>query len=97
MKYKLLSAKFSQLEKMVNSYIEDGWTPLGGLTTDGPELVQAMIKYDVEDYLGKPNLSDIKETEESKLKEMMKDPRYWKEKDPKFREQVEEGFKRLYS
>lgn len=33
---------------------------------------------------------------ESKLREMMQDPRYWRDKDPAFVKQVEAGFQRLY-
>ncbi|MEM7679502.1 MAG: hypothetical protein AAF182_00660 [Pseudomonadota bacterium] len=34
---------------------------------------------------------------EDDLKAMMRDPRYWKEKDPKFIAEVTEGFKKIYS
>lgn len=33
---------------------------------------------------------------EAGLKQLMKDPRYWRDKDPAFLDQVEQGFKRLY-
>lgn len=33
---------------------------------------------------------------EDQLKEMMKDPRYWKKRDPAFIEKVSNGFKRIY-
>ncbi len=33
---------------------------------------------------------------EASLRQMMRDPRYWRERDPRFVEQVQEGFRRLY-
>lgn len=35
-------------------------------------------------------------TDESGLREMMRDPRYWRDQDPAYVEQVREGFRRLY-
>lgn len=34
--------------------------------------------------------------EEKELRNLMKDPRYWKHQDPEIVKRVEEGFKRLY-
>ncbi len=34
--------------------------------------------------------------EEKELRNLMKDPRYWKDQDPEMVKRVEEGFKRLY-
>lgn len=34
---------------------------------------------------------------DEKLREMMKDPKYWKEHDPEYVKMIEEGFKKLYS
>jgi len=34
--------------------------------------------------------------EEQKLRELMRDPRYWRDKDPSVLGQVSEGFRRLY-
>ena len=34
--------------------------------------------------------------EEKELRNLMKDPRYWKLQDPEMVKRVEEGFKRLY-
>ncbi len=36
------------------------------------------------------------EITDSKLKEMMQDPKYWREQDPKFVKKIEAGFKKLY-
>jgi hypothetical protein len=36
------------------------------------------------------------ELDEGRLARMMRDPRYWRERDPSFVAQVTEGFRRLY-
>lgn len=36
------------------------------------------------------------EFNEDNLREMMNDPRYWKDRDPEFVQQVRDGFKALY-
>ncbi|MCT4552144.1 MAG: hypothetical protein N4A44_00590 [Alphaproteobacteria bacterium] len=38
-----------------------------------------------------------REEEEKHLKDMMKNPSYWRDKDPEYRNKVEEGFKNLYT
>ena len=36
------------------------------------------------------------QNQEQELRNLMKDPRYWKHQDPEIVKRVEEGFKRLY-
>lgn len=38
----------------------------------------------------------FRKREEDELRNLMKDPRYWKHQDPETVKRVEEGFKRLY-
>lgn len=38
----------------------------------------------------------LKQLQEQELRNLMKDPRYWKQQDPEMVKRVEEGFKRLY-
>ena len=40
--------------------------------------------------------NNFREKEEKELRNLMKDPRYWKLQDPETVKRVEEGFKRLY-
>lgn len=40
---------------------------------------------------GTPKITD------EELREMMKDPKYWKDQDPEYVKKVENGFKKLYS
>lgn len=50
---------------------------------------------------GEPSLIQKSEPEQAQsiesLREMMKDPRYWKQADPAYIKKVEDGFKRLYN
>lgn len=40
--------------------------------------------------------NNFRKREEQELRNLMKDPRYWKLQDPEIVKRVEEGFKRLY-
>ncbi|MBQ1394042.1 MAG: hypothetical protein IIY81_11040 [Lachnospiraceae bacterium] len=40
--------------------------------------------------------NNFRKREEKELRNLMKDPRYWKHQDPEVVKRVEEGFKRLY-
>lgn len=40
--------------------------------------------------------NNFRKREEQELRNLMKDPRYWKLQDPETVKRVEEGFKRLY-
>lgn len=42
------------------------------------------------------NTQPVAQTSERELREMMNDPRYWKDKDPLFIKQVTEGFQQIY-
>lgn len=49
-----------------------------------------------EKALGHMENEKIKQLQEKELRNLMKDPRYWKHQDPETVKRVEEGFKRLY-
>ena len=40
--------------------------------------------------------ASLEKSGEADLKAMMRDPKYWKEKDPQFIAKVTEGFKKMY-
>lgn len=40
--------------------------------------------------------NNFRKKEEDELRNLLKDPRYWKHQDPEIVKRVEEGFKRLY-
>ena len=40
--------------------------------------------------------NNFRQREDDELRNLMKDPRYWKHQDPEIVKRVEEGFKRLY-
>jgi hypothetical protein len=47
MVYTILTAEGDELIELVNSYIAEGWQPLGGIATssESPGFSQAMIRY----------------------------------------------------
>lgn len=60
---------------------------------DGPDgQPQAVAAEDESLSGGQP----AAQTDERKLREMMRDPRYWRDKDPDYMDQVAGGFRRLY-
>lgn len=84
----------NDVEIQVNTKIKDGWECLGGLevscVADGgirAVFAQAMIREKQEE---KSELSD------EKLREMMRDPKYWRDQDPQYVRMIENGFKKLY-
>jgi hypothetical protein len=42
-------------------------------------------------------MSQIGASDEKELQSMMRDPKYWKERDPQFIEKVTKGFEALYA
>ncbi|MFP4313332.1 MAG: capsid assembly protein [Alphaproteobacteria bacterium] len=71
------------LESLSTSY-EGVMALYGMMKQDGPSLMKEESKPD--------NATDMNE-----IKSMMRDPKYWKEKDPAFVAKVTENFKKLYS
>ena len=87
---------------MVNTGIDD--TPFGGivlvvranitvsnLTLDAPSHVEEPVLAAMTELVPEPT-----ELTEPELRNMMRDPRYWRDRDPVFTERVREGFARLY-
>jgi hypothetical protein len=62
---------------------------------DGVLAIHQMMQAREPAVLSEPNGSRG-EPEEADLARMMRDPRYWRDRDPSFVAQVTEGFKRLY-
>ncbi len=50
-----------------------------------------------EDSAASPRIESNASTSESDLRSMMRDPKYWRQKDPAFVGKVTEGFRRLYA
>ncbi|GEM_PF-4376676 len=47
MEYQIVSAQWiAELEKLVNSYLQNGWKPIGGVSYDNRtgNLIQAIMK-----------------------------------------------------
>jgi len=70
---------------------------LKGLTGsfEGVLALYRMMKGDVPEF-GSSESNSIA-SDENELKSMVRDPRYWKQKDPSFVQKVTEGFERFYS
>src|SRR5512147_1418326 len=64
-------------------------------TFEGVVAMHRMMSGDEPGLLREGQGSDGSPTEAS-LKQMMRDPRYWRQQDPAIVEQVREGFRRLY-
>lgn len=84
----------NDVEIQVNTKIKDGWECLGGLEVSciadgGARLMfaQAMIREEQEEK---------SELLAEKLREMMRDPKYWRDQDQEYIRMIENGFKKLY-
>ena len=75
------------------NFSEDVFAALSG-TYDGVLTMQRMMSGN-EPGLGQTNTAGHAPSESS-LKEMMADPRYWRQRDPAYVEQVRQGFRALY-
>jgi hypothetical protein len=64
-------------------------------TADGVKTMQRMMSLD-EPSLGRSKAPNDEGASEEELKKMMRDPRYWKTRDPAFIGKVTAGFRRLY-
>ena len=64
-------------------------------TFEGVVAMHRMMAGDEPGLLREGQGSDVSPTEAG-LKQMMRDPRYWRQQDPAIVEQVREGFRRLY-
>ena len=42
--YKILEGTTQDVERDVNRLLQDGWTPLGGVSSKGTYCIQAMIR-----------------------------------------------------
>ena len=69
-----------------------------------PEEIMKMINGAVEQLVDSETPEEIWTTKngtpkitDEELREMMKDPKYWKDQDPEYVKKVENGFKKLYS
>lgn len=105
--YKTLGREtLAKLDMAVNEHIKDGYLPIGNMIFTGVLFVQPMLLISVKvnpDFkpgsahtvsAGTVILPDIKSDVE--LREMMRDPRYWRDQDPAYIKVIEDGFKKLY-
>lgn len=64
------------------------------------DILAPLVEDDEEDFTNEIPDSDASEGDkkaaEARLREMMRDPRYWRDRDPAFVRRVTEGFGRLY-
>ncbi|MFK7865998.1 MAG: hypothetical protein AB8B77_01000 [Alphaproteobacteria bacterium] len=63
---------------------------------DGVILIHRMMQATQEGQLLKGGDGDQMGFDESHLKQMIRNPKYWRDHDPAFRKRVEAGFKQLY-
>ena len=62
---------------------------------DGVLALHEMMRKAEPEIVGQAGSGSL-EPSEDRLQEMMRDPRYWRERDPQFIARVTDGFKRLY-
>ncbi|MCB1884819.1 MAG: hypothetical protein KDG89_12625 [Geminicoccaceae bacterium] len=63
---------------------------------DGVLALHEMMRRAEPEIVGQAGSGGL-EPSEDRLQEMMRDPRYWRDRDPQFIARVTDGFKRLYS
>lgn len=98
--------KFSATKNAINEQLT-GLTFTSGFTyfvKETPEEIMEMINGTVEQLVNSENLEEIwttkngtSEITDEELREMMKDPKYWKDQDLEYVKKVENGFKKLYN
>ena len=66
---------------------------------EGVLTLHKMMKADNTDNVGnvREEMNDLLSNDEQELRSMMKDPKYWKSKDPSFVSKVTKGFEKIYS
>lgn len=91
--------KWDEVRAQLKKWSEQNLPPesrdaLGG-SVEGVLTMHRMMQSGEPSLLGRDGAAPPALTED-KLKQMMQDPRYWRDKDPAFVRQVEAGFQRLY-
>lgn len=93
--------QFNAIARQISAWGEKNLNPeiYEALSTskDGILTMYKMMSEGAEPSIMKEGVSTPVGMEtEASLRELMKDPRYWKKQDPAFMRRIEEGFKRLY-
>lgn len=63
---------------------------------DGVMALYNMMKNNIKSPMARDGGASFDALDESALKKMMQDPKYWRDRDPSFIARVSEGFQRLY-
>lgn len=86
--------------------VERSITQFKGLSVEQAIIIMAeqiaMIHFKQNEIIGKVNehsallMKQNMTPTESELREMMRDPKYWRDRDPETVRKIEQGFKKLY-
>lgn len=90
--------KFDEVARLISNWAKQNLSPevydILGSTSEGVLTLYRMMSSN-EPALSKGGAVNENLSEE-KLREMMKDPKYWREKDPSYLSKIQEGFQKLY-
>lgn len=93
--------KWTILSKQLQEYGTKNLPPVAyeGLccSYDGVKALYAMMKKGNSQSIGLDDAISIEAMDDAGLKAMMQNPKYWRDRDPKFIAKVSEGFQRIYN
>jgi hypothetical protein len=90
--------KFSEVSRQVSTWAKQNLNPeIYDVLSTSYEGVMALYNMmsSSEPVMGR-GVSSMGDLSEDKLRQMMQDPKYWRDKDPQYIQQISDGFKRLY-